>query len=133
MDVETGAVHVSEYVAAHDSGEIVNRLTAENQVKGGVVMGLGMALTEQVVIDPNYGSMMNSTLLSYRLPNMIGVPRIQPIFVETEDPYGPKALAEVPTIPVPAVIGNAIFNATGVRLRKTPFTPESFLKAAGYL
>ena len=85
MNVETGAVRVGDYVAAHDSGEIVNRLTEESQVKGGVVMGLGMALSEQIIIDPNYGSMMNSTLLSYRLPNMMGVPNIQPIFVETED------------------------------------------------
>ncbi|MDG6905234.1 MAG: molybdopterin-dependent oxidoreductase [Nitrososphaerota archaeon] len=128
VDVDTGRIDVTEYVAAHDSGEIVNQLTAANQVKGGVVMGLGMALSERQLLDKNYGSVLNPSFMSYRVPNVTTTCRIKPIFVETDDQFGPKGLAEVPTVPVPAVIGNAIFNATGVRLRKLPFTPESFLR-----
>jgi CO/xanthine dehydrogenase Mo-binding subunit len=128
VDVESGQVNVSGYLACHDSGEIVNRLTAESQVQGATVMGIGMALSEQVLIDPNYGSMQNSSLLNYRLPNHVMIPKIEVVFLDkNDDPYGPKSLGEIGIIPVPAAIGNAIFNATGVRFRSLPFTPEKIL------
>ena len=66
-------------------------------------MGLGMALSEQVLINPYDGSMQNPSFINYRLPNNTTVPKIEPIFVEASDPYGPKALGEVPIVPVPAV------------------------------
>jgi CO/xanthine dehydrogenase Mo-binding subunit len=129
VDPETGAIDVTRYVAAHDSGEIVNRLTAESQVQGGVVMGLGMALSERLIIDKDMGMTQNPSFLTYRIPNEANVPKIDAIFVERADPYGPKSLGELPTVPVPAAIGNAVFNATGIRLRKLPFMPEDLLRA----
>ncbi len=129
VDKETGFVSVLKYVAAHDSGPLVNVLTSESQVKGGIVMGIGMSLSEKLLIDPDYGNIQNPSLMTYRLPNITSIPQVQVIFVETEDPYGPKSLGEIPIVPVPAAIGNAIFNATGARLREIPFTPEAVLKA----
>ena len=92
-------------------------------------MGMGMALSEQLLIDPNYGGVLNPSFMNYRLPNHVAIPKIDVLFVRETDPYGPKSLGEVGIVPVPAAIGNAIFNATGVRLRRLPFTPESFLRA----
>ena len=129
VDSETGQVRMTRYVAVQDSGEIVNRLTAENQVQGSVVMGIGMALSENLLIDQNYGSVVNPSFLNYRLPNHTAIPKIQVIFPDVKDPYGPKSVGETSIVPVPPTIGNAIFNATGRRLRKLPFMPEEILKA----
>ncbi len=129
VDSETGQVAVTRYVAAQDSGEIVNRMTAENQVQGSVVMGIGMALSENLLVDQNYGSVRNPSFLNYKLPNHATIPKIQVIFPDIKDPYGPKSAGETSILPVPAAIGNAIFNATGKRLRKVPFLPEEVLKA----
>ncbi|MDA4129737.1 MAG: xanthine dehydrogenase family protein molybdopterin-binding subunit [Thaumarchaeota archaeon] len=127
VDSETGVIKVTGYLACHESGQIVNRLTAESQVQGAVVMGMGMALSEKVLIDPNYGAMQNPSFLNYRLPNHIMIPKIEVEFVESTDPFGPKSLGEIPIVPVPAAIGNAVFNATGTRLRELPFMPERML------
>lgn len=129
VDPETGQVAVNSYVAAQDSGEIVNRLTAENQVQGAIVMGIGMALYENLIVDQNYGSIANPSFLNYRLPNHTAMPKVKVLFADIKDPYGPKSVGETGIVPVPAAIGNAIFNATGKRLRKLPFTPEQVLKA----
>ena len=124
VDIETGEVKVADYLAVHESGEIINPMTARSQVRGGVVMGIGMALYERLVIDPNYGSIMNPNFYSYHLPNIVSIPRIEVEFLSSDDPFGPKSLGEIPIVPVPAAIGNAIFNATGVRLRDLPFSRE---------
>ncbi len=131
VDVQTGQISVLEYTAAHESGEIINRLTAQSQVQGSVVMGIGMALSEKLLIDPDYGSIQNPSFMNYRLPGHTMIPRIDCVFVEGKDPYGPKSLGEIGLVPVPAVIGNAVFNATGVRLRETPFRPENLLLDLG--
>ena len=128
VDLETGEVKLTDYLAYHDSGEIVNRLTAESQVQGGIVMGIGMALTEKLLISKTDGSIENPSLLLYRIPNMAQIPKIKVFFTDTIDPYGPKSLGEIPIIPVTAAIGNAIFNATGVRLRNLPFSREELLR-----
>lgn len=128
VDLETGEVKITDYLASHDSGEIVNRLTAESQVQGGIVMGIGMALKEKLLISQYNGSIENPSFLLYRLPNMVDIPRIKVVFEDSKDPYGPKSLGEIPIIPVTAAIGNAIFNATGVRLRSLPFSREELLK-----
>ncbi|MGH2639691.1 MAG: molybdopterin cofactor-binding domain-containing protein, partial [Rhabdochlamydiaceae bacterium] len=122
-------VNVRKYVAAQDSGEIVNHLTAESQVQGSVIMGIGMALSENLLIDKDYGSVQNPSFLNYRLPNHTIIPKIHVIFPDVKDPYGPKSVGETSIIPVPAAIGNAIFNATGKRLRKLPFVAEEVLNA----
>lgn len=127
-DLETGEIKLTDYLAYHDSGEIVNRLTAESQVQGGVVMGIGMALTEKLLISRTDGSLENPSLLLYRIPNITQIPRIKVFFTDTKDPYGPKSLGEIPIIPVTAAVGNAIFNATGVRMRNLPFSREELLQ-----
>jgi len=133
VDMETGKVSVLRYVAAHDSGTIINRLLATSQVQGGVVMGLGMALSERLLINPDYGMIQNASFYTYRLPNITSIPKIEALFIQTKDPFGTKGLGELPLVPAPAVIGNAIFNATGLRLRSLPFTPEAILRASGSL
>lgn len=127
VDLETGEVKVTDYLAAHESGEIVNRLTAESQVQGGIVMGIGMALTEKLIISETNGSIENPSFLLYRLPNTTDIPNIKVQFIDSIDPYGPKSLGEIPILPVTAAIGNAIFNATGIRLRNLPFSREELL------
>ncbi|MCH4815774.1 MAG: molybdopterin cofactor-binding domain-containing protein [Saccharolobus sp.] len=127
IDTETGEINVIDYLAVHDSGEIVNYLTAENQVKGGIVMGIGMALNEKLIFSDYDGSLLNGNFMTYKLPTIDKIPNIRVIFVETEDPYGPKSLGEVSIVPVPACIGNAIFNATSIRLSELPFSRETLL------
>lgn len=129
VDMETGMISVKNYLAAHESGEIVNELTGSSQVRGAVIMGMGMALSEQILIDQNYGSILNSSFMNYRLPNHSQTPKIDVLFLKSVDPFGPKTLGEIGIVPVQACIGNAIFNATGVRLRRLPMTAESFLRA----
>ncbi len=133
VDLETGQISVASYLGVHDSGPIVNKLLSTSQVQGGVIMGIGMALSEQLLINPDYGTIQNSSLYSYRLPNIVSIPKIEALFVQTKDPYGTKSLGETTIVPVPAAIGNAIFNATGIRLRDLPFTPERFLRASNKL
>ena len=90
-------------------------------------MGIGMALSEKLIIDPNYGGVLNPSLMNYRLPNQEIVPNVEVQFIRDGDDLGQKSL-EKPIVPVPATIGNAIFNATGVRLRGLPFSRESVLR-----
>lgn len=128
-DLETGQVRVVDYLAAHESGEIINKLTSQSQVQGSVVMGIGMALSERLLIDPNYGNIQNPSFMLYKLPDHTMIPKIRVEFIESEkDPYGPKSIGEIPLVPVASVIGNAIFNATGARLRSIPFLPEKLLR-----
>ena len=127
VDLETGEIKLTDYLAAHDSGEILNRLTAESQVEGGIVMAAGMALSEKLIISQTNGSIENPSFLQYRIPRISDIPRIRTIFVDTVDPYGPKSLGEISIIPAPAAIGNAVFNATGVRLRSLPLSREELL------
>lgn len=129
VDVETGVTDVIRYIAVHDSGLIVNRLLAESQVQGGVIMGLGMALTEELVCDEYRGMFLNGDMFGYRVPDQLHVPKIESIFVDSKDPYGPKSLGEVTSVPVPAAVNNAIFNAVGARIREMPMTPERVLAA----
>ncbi|MFQ6011847.1 MAG: xanthine dehydrogenase family protein molybdopterin-binding subunit [Nitrososphaerales archaeon] len=131
VDVETGFVDVVNYIAVHDSGTIMNALTAESQIRGSIIMGIGTALSEEMIVDENFGMISNPTLWSYRLPTQTIVPPIKVEFIDPNDPYGPKSLGEIGMVPVPAVIGNAIFNATGARLKEIPMTPDRVLRALG--
>ena len=130
VDPVTGKVRVVDYVAAHDSGRILNPLLAESQVIGGVVMGLGAALGEELLVDD--GRILNGTYLNYALPRAADVPRIRSVFVGGTDPkapYGAKGLGEIVLIPCVPAVGNAIAHATGLRLRAAPFTPDKVLRA----
>lgn len=126
VDRDTGVVRVLKVVAAHDSGYIVNQSGAAGQVTGGVVMGLGQALSEGTQISPE-GRVRNAHLLDYKLQTMADVPDITVWFtdqpVSDAGPKGSKGIGEPPCIPTPGAVANAIAAATGARVRELPATP----------
>ena len=132
VDTDTGRVRILRYVAAHDSGRIINPRAALNQAEGAVSQMLGFALSEELFTDAATGVTLNPGYLEHKSPTIQDYPDLQIIFADIVDPVGPlgaKGLGEVPTVgPAPA-IANAIYNATGVRLRRTPFTPDRVLAA----
>ncbi len=128
VDEETGEVMVHKVWAAHDCGRALNPVSVEGQIIGSVWMGMGQALTEEMVWKD--GMLMNPGLLEYRSPSSVESPEIEPIIVESVDPEGPFGAKEcsegslAATIPA---IANAIYDAVGVRLHESPFTPERVL------
>lgn len=133
VDTETGVVKMLRMVAAVDCGFCIHPKLAEGQVEGAVHMGLGYGLTEQIQYGPD-GAPLNDTLLDYKLLTSNDMPQIEVVMVETHNemgPYGCKAVAEVPTNPGAPALANAIYNATGVRIRDLPITPEKILDALG--
>ncbi len=129
VDVETGRVDVRDFACAIDCGFAINPALAEGQIHGAVSMGLGYALTEEMVFDKR-GRMMNANLLDYKILTAVDTPAIKAILVTTDEPTGPfgaKSVSEIPVDVVAPAIANAIFAATGVRLRELPFTPEKVL------
>ncbi|HEX6824481.1 MAG TPA: molybdopterin cofactor-binding domain-containing protein, partial [Candidatus Sulfotelmatobacter sp.] len=130
VDEETGEVTVHKVWAAHDCGRALNPVSVEGQIIGSVWMGMGQALTEEMVWKD--GMLMNPGLLEYRSPSAVESPEVEPIIVESVDPEGPFGAKEcsegslAATIPA---IANAIYDAVGVRLHESPFTPERVLAA----
>jgi len=125
VDMETGVVRVLRVTAAHDVGRVINRLGVEGQVHGGVVMGLGYALSEELQVEG--GRVMNPTFREYKLITAPEVPEIDVTFVETQDPagpYGAKGIGEAPSICTAAAVANAVRHATGGRHTELPLTPE---------
>ena len=130
VDLLTGNVSVLRYVAAHDSGRIINPLTAVNQVEGGVSQMLGLTLSEELVTDAASGVTLNGSFLEHKCPTIGQFPEFQTIFVETDDPvapFGAKALGEPPSVPVAAAVVNAVYDAVGVRFTQIPLTPDKVL------
>ncbi len=132
VDTDTGRVRVLRYVAAHDSGRIINPRTALNQVEGGISQMLGFALSEELVTDGPTGVTLNASYLEHKCPTILDYPDIQVIFVDVVDPLGPlgaKALGEPPCVGVAPAIANAIYDAIGVRFTRLPITPDLVLNA----
>jgi xanthine dehydrogenase YagR molybdenum-binding subunit len=133
VNVETGRVRVLKYVAAHDSGQIINTLTAESQVIGGVTQGLSAGLFEERVMDDVTGHTVNPNLRDYKIATALDTPEITALFTGLVDPrinnLGTKGLGEPPRIPSSAAIGNAVYNAIGVHVREIPMTPARVLQA----
>ena len=131
VDIPVGKVRVLRIVNVHDSGKLINPALAEAQVHGGMSMGIGYALTEEMKFDPKTGRLLNGNLLDYKMPTSMDHPELTALFVETDDPSGPfgnKALGEPPTIPVAPAIRNAILNATGVQMDVTPMTAQRLIE-----
>jgi CO/xanthine dehydrogenase Mo-binding subunit len=132
VDPETGVVRVLRVAAAHDSGTILNPVGANGQVLGGVVMGIGQALSEGMQLDED-GRQLNPHLLDYKLVTSADTPPIDITWVETPavngGPNGSKGIGEPPCVPTPGAIANAIARATGRRLRRLPMTPERVWEA----
>ena len=129
VDTRTGEIHVVRFVAAHDSGRVMNRLTYDNQVIGGITMGIGLAMTEMRVLDRNQtGKVVSKNWHDYKLPTALDVPReIVTVPIDPGDTEanttGAKGLAEPATIPTAAAIANAVYNAIGIRITDTPIGP----------
>jgi xanthine dehydrogenase molybdenum-binding subunit len=132
VDTWTGHVNITRYVAAHDSGTIINPLAAESQIKGGVVQGIGMAFSEELLIDRMTAVPVNPNYRDAKVPTHMESPEVEVVFVEHADPYGPfggKVVGEPPITPAVATIANAIFNATGKRFKELPITPDKIVQA----
>lgn len=133
VDVETGEIRVNRVVAAHDSGRIINPLTTSSQVEGGVLQGMGYAMTEERVLDPATGQVLNNNLEDYVVPTMLDAPEIEIHMIDRADNLinnlGSKGVGEPPIIPTAAAIVNAVYHATGIRFHRIPLTRERVLDA----
>jgi xanthine dehydrogenase YagR molybdenum-binding subunit len=133
VDAALGEIRVERLVAVHDVGRIVNRLGASSQVEGGVLQGIGYALSEEVVIDPTTGVPVNAHLDDYKLPTIADTPEIVVDFIDVPDEalpnVGARGLGEPPIIPTAAAIANAFAHATRRRCRALPMTRARVLEA----
>ena len=131
VDEDLGVIKVTRVVEATACGRIMNPKTSHSQEMGGVVWGIGMALHEDTQIDHRYGRMMTTDLASYHVPVSADVLEVVTDFVEEEDrivnPLGIKGMGELCMVGVPAAIANAVFHATGKRVRDLPITPDKLL------
>ena len=128
VDPNTGQVTVTNFVAAHDVGRAINPMATEGQIRGGVTQGLGWTLMEDMAYEN--GKIINPDFVDYIVPSALDVPDIKPILVEPIEPngpYGAKGIGEPALNPTMAAITNAIYNATGVRIKKLPVSPEKLL------
>ena len=138
VDMPLGKVKVTNIVNVHDSGNLINPKLAAAQVHGGMSMGLGYGLSEQLLFDAK-GRPLNDNLLDYKLPTSMDTPDLNALFVELDDPTGPfgnKALGEPPAIPVAPAVRNAVLHATGVAVDSLPLDPQKLVehfKAAGLI
>jgi len=127
----TGMVKIARVVSAVDGGKILNPITARSQIIGGVVWGIGMALTEEGVLDHRYGKYVNANLGDYHVATNADVPQVEVIFIDKKDPVtnpmGTKGIGEVGIVGVAAAVVNAVFNATGIRVRDLPITPDKLI------
>jgi xanthine dehydrogenase YagR molybdenum-binding subunit len=131
VDEDLGSIQVTHVVSAVAGERILNPHTARSQILGGVVWGIGMALEEESVIDQHFGRFMNHNLAEYHVPVNADVHHIDVIFVEEHDamvnPLGVKGLGEIGLVGVAAAITNAVFHATGKRIRDLPITLDRLL------
>ena len=121
VDLDTGVVQILRVIAANDVGRVINPLGLRGQIEGGVMMGLGNALTEEFIVEDGY--VVTDRMARYRIPSIVQTPEIIPIVVEhptSEGPYGAKGVGEISSIPTTPAITNAIRNACGVRVHTLP-------------
>jgi xanthine dehydrogenase molybdenum-binding subunit len=131
VNTETGQVRVNRVVAVHDVGRVINPTFAEGQLQGALQQGLGYALTEEMKTDGR-GRVTNPSFADYKIWTVLDMPPLEILFLGEDDPTGPfgaKGVAEPGLVPTAAAIANAIFNATGLRIRELPMNPERVLSA----
>jgi len=128
VDPHTGQITVTNFIAAHDVGRAINPMATEGQIHGGIAQGLGWTLMEDMVYKD--GKLINPDFLDYIVPSALDVPDITPILVEPIEPngpYGAKGIGEPALNPAMAAITNAVYNATGIRVKELPVSPEKIL------
>ena len=129
VDPDTGKVAILRYTATQDVGTAIHPSYVEGQIQGGAVQGIGWALNEEFVYN-NDGSMVNASFLDYRMPTTLDLPMIDTVLVEVPNPghpYGVRGVGEVPIVPPPAALANAIYRATGKRMNNLPMSPTYVL------
>jgi xanthine dehydrogenase YagR molybdenum-binding subunit len=131
VDPDLGTVRVTRAIEVTATGKIINPKASHSQEIGGVVWGIGMALQEATEIDHRYGRIMNPNLQHYHVPVNADVHEVEAMFVEEDDtivnPLGVKGMGELGMVGIPAAIANAVFHATGRRIRELPITPDKLL------
>ena len=131
VDEEMGTIRLLDWATVVDVGRILNPRTAASQMHGGIGWGIGMALSEETLYDPQTARPVIRNLADYHVAVNADVPRIQVEFIDKPDPHlnslGCRGIGEIGIVGVPAAIGNAVFNATGKRLRELPLTPDKFV------
>ena len=129
VDPDTGKVSILRYTATQDVGTAIHPSYVEGQIQGGAVQGIGWALNEEFVYNDD-GSMVNASFLDYRMPTTLDLPMIDTVLVEVPNPghpYGVRGVGEVPIVPPPAALANAIYRATGKRMKNLPMSPTYVL------
>jgi CO/xanthine dehydrogenase Mo-binding subunit len=132
VDVDTGKVNVLKIVACYDVGQAINPLSAEGQLEGGALYGLGYGMIEEVILDK--GNTLTPSLAEYLIPTSLDAPDVKTIMIESGGgvgPFGAKGLGEPSCVSVAPAFANAVSDATGVRIYDLPVTPEKILKALG--
>lgn len=130
VNEDTGEVRVSRWVAAIDCGSVLNPKIASSVIRGGIVMGIGMALTEETLFDERSGRVMNPSLAEYHVPVNLDIPSIDVLFTGVPDPHAPlgaRGIGEIGITGVAAAVANAVFHATGKRIRNLPITLDKLL------
>jgi CO/xanthine dehydrogenase Mo-binding subunit len=130
VDTDTGEVEIVNYVAAHDVGYAINPMLLKGQIHGAVLMGVGYALSEEMIFQ--HGRLLNPNFSDYRILTAMDATPVEVALVETNDPSGPfgaKGIGEPGLVPTAPAIANAIYNAVGVRIHELPMKPEVVLNA----
>ena len=130
VDVETGKVKVLKLVASYDVGQAINPLSAEGQIEGGALYGLGYGLTEEVILEK--GVTRTPSFSEYLIPTSLDAPHVKTIMIESGDgagPFGAKGIGEPSCASIAPAIANAVCDAAGVRIPDLPLTPEKIVKA----
>jgi CO/xanthine dehydrogenase Mo-binding subunit len=131
VDIETGKVQILRYTAVQDVGKAVHPDFVEGQIQGGVAQGIGWGMNEEYIYDGE-GHLLNASFLDYRMPTCLDLPMIDAVLIEVPNPghpYGVRGVGEVPIVPPPAAIANAIYDAVRVRLNVLPMSPTRVLEA----